>query len=443
MSRNASGTYTLPSGNPVVTATTITSTWANNTLSDIASELSDSLSRSGKGGMTAAMRGIDGTVGNPSVSFTADPTTGIWRPGASLIEVSAGGTPGVRFGTNGRMLFGSSERLQLDATGVRLGGVGYLSAQPTFRNEIINGDFSIWQRATSQTTSGFGSVDRWSNAHFGSSKTTSRQSFAVGQTDVPGDVSFFCRTVVTSVANAGHFVNMRQPIEGVRSLAGRSVRVSFYAKADLARPIAIEFEQNFGTGGSPSTPVNGIGAQKFNLTTSWQKFSATVSIPSISGKTLGTDGNDHLSIFFWFDAGATYDARTAALGQQSGTFDIALVQVEEGGADTSFEYRPPQVELALCQRFYEETGVGDGTVGVFGYNLGSNSIYAMVPYKVTKRGTTTVTVVGTWGVLNAGQPTVASISTSNCLLAASLTATGTGFAYNSNAGNKLTFSAEL
>ena len=40
MSRNGSGTYSLPSGNPVVTGTTISSTWANNTLTDIATALS-------------------------------------------------------------------------------------------------------------------------------------------------------------------------------------------------------------------------------------------------------------------------------------------------------------------------------------------------------------------------------------------------------------------
>jgi hypothetical protein len=44
--RNSSGTFSLVSGNPVVTGTTISTTWANNTLSDIATELTDSLSRS-------------------------------------------------------------------------------------------------------------------------------------------------------------------------------------------------------------------------------------------------------------------------------------------------------------------------------------------------------------------------------------------------------------
>ena len=39
MSRNGSGTYTLPVGNPVVSGTTITSAWANSTLTDIATAL--------------------------------------------------------------------------------------------------------------------------------------------------------------------------------------------------------------------------------------------------------------------------------------------------------------------------------------------------------------------------------------------------------------------
>jgi len=48
MSRNGSGTYNLPAGNPVVTATTITSAWANTTLSDIASALTGSLAADGQ-----------------------------------------------------------------------------------------------------------------------------------------------------------------------------------------------------------------------------------------------------------------------------------------------------------------------------------------------------------------------------------------------------------
>ena len=52
MSRNGSGTYSLPAGNPVVTGTTISSTWANNTMNDIASALTDSVAADGQTPMT-------------------------------------------------------------------------------------------------------------------------------------------------------------------------------------------------------------------------------------------------------------------------------------------------------------------------------------------------------------------------------------------------------
>ena len=48
MSRNGSGTYSLPAGNPVVTGTTISSTWANNTLTDISTALTGSLAADGQ-----------------------------------------------------------------------------------------------------------------------------------------------------------------------------------------------------------------------------------------------------------------------------------------------------------------------------------------------------------------------------------------------------------
>lgn len=54
MSRNGTGQYSLPNTvNPVVTDTTITSTWANTTLDDIATELTNSLPRDGQAAPTA------------------------------------------------------------------------------------------------------------------------------------------------------------------------------------------------------------------------------------------------------------------------------------------------------------------------------------------------------------------------------------------------------
>ena len=55
MSRNGTGAYSLPAGNPVVTGTTIASSWANNTLADIASALTGSVAADGQTPMTGAL----------------------------------------------------------------------------------------------------------------------------------------------------------------------------------------------------------------------------------------------------------------------------------------------------------------------------------------------------------------------------------------------------
>jgi len=52
MSRNGSGTYSLPAGNPVVTNTVISSTWANTTLTDLATAMTGSVASDGQTPMT-------------------------------------------------------------------------------------------------------------------------------------------------------------------------------------------------------------------------------------------------------------------------------------------------------------------------------------------------------------------------------------------------------
>jgi hypothetical protein len=223
-----------------------------------------------------------------------------------------------------------------------------------FRNAIINGNFDFWQRGTSFTGSAYG-ADRWFSIRLGTTHTATRQAFTAGQTDVPGEPTYFCRTVVSSVAGAGNNARIVQKIEDVRTFAGQQVTVSFWAKVDATKNIAVELVQDFGTGGSPSASVNSIGTTKISIGTTWQKVTVAATVPSISGKTLGTN-SDHVFILrIWFDAGSNFNTQTDTLGQQSGTFEIAQVQIEAGPVATPFERRPIGVELALCQRYFEKS----------------------------------------------------------------------------------------
>lgn len=88
MPRASNGTYTLPAGNPVVTGSTIASSWANTTLTDIATEMTDSLDRSGKGPMLAALQLADGSSGAPGLTFGSDNTLGLYKSAAGTIALN-------------------------------------------------------------------------------------------------------------------------------------------------------------------------------------------------------------------------------------------------------------------------------------------------------------------------------------------------------------------
>jgi len=97
MPRQANGTYILPAGNPVASNTLITPTWANPTMSDIGNALSDSLSRSGLGGMTAALLLEDGLVNVPGLGFTLEANTGFYRPASRVLGVAVNGIQVAQF----------------------------------------------------------------------------------------------------------------------------------------------------------------------------------------------------------------------------------------------------------------------------------------------------------------------------------------------------------
>jgi len=92
MPRDSSGNFTLPAGNPVVTGTVISSTWANPTMADVAAALTDSLDRNGRGGMLAPFKFADGTISAPSMTFTNEPLSGFYRAGFNDIRMSIFGT---------------------------------------------------------------------------------------------------------------------------------------------------------------------------------------------------------------------------------------------------------------------------------------------------------------------------------------------------------------
>lgn len=203
------------------------------------------------------------------------------------------------------------------------------------KNYLTNGNFQFWDYATSQTTNGYGSDNRFDNKHVGSTKLHTRQT----STDTERalfESPYYSRTVVSSVAGAGNGTFKIQRIEDVTKLAGKTITFSVFGRADTNRNIAVYVNQNFGTGGSPSSTVMGITPNTLSLSTNIAKKTFTVTLPSLIGKTLGTDGahTSFTELVICFEAGSNFNSYTNSLGQQSGTFDIAELKLEDGSMVT-------------------------------------------------------------------------------------------------------------
>lgn len=318
----------------------------------------------------------------------------------------------------------------------------WVNSNPPSYNYIINGAFDIWQRGTSfaSATSNTYSADRWRAAFDGTGvRTISQQAFTLGTAPVSGyEGRFFYRYNQTTAGTGATFSNiLEQRIESVRTVAGETITISFWAKADATRTVTPIMTQYFGTGGSPSASTTTNGSAK-TLTTSWANYTATVTLPSLSGKTIGTDGNDSIIL--------TLQSST---GNATQTIDIWGVQVEEGSIATPFRRNAPsiQAELEACKRYYETFSAG--TVLAPGY-ANTSSVGRFILNYAEKRALPAVSASGgasTFAVSRNGtDPVISSTaisftvgSTKHCVVLATTSAAltaGTGlYLYATGAGN--------
>jgi hypothetical protein len=227
-----------------------------------------------------------------------------------------------------------------DAIDTSVWNVGYGQAG---KNKVINGDFGIWQRGTSfsNPTGGTYTSDRWRFSNVGgaaTSHTIDRQTFTPGTAPVAGyEGTFFLRSTLTTVGSSTG-IRIEQRIEDVRTFAGQSVTLSFWCKSDTNRTNYVNVVQVFGSGGSAA--VDAYPTANFSATSSWQRFTFSFTMPSISGKTIGT--NSYVDLFIG-------QALTAGC-----VMDVWGVQLEYGSKATPFQTATGTIqgELAACQRYY-------------------------------------------------------------------------------------------
>ena len=234
-----------------------------------------------------------------------------------------------------------------------------------FKNRIINGAMGIWQRGTSFSVTGTQYMaDRW----FPNGQTyTGSQS-----TDVPSTSGTKYSLLVNSAI--GSYGTLCQRIESTNSLdlVGNQVTLSFWLKIAVGSSSTLSLILGYPTAVDNFTTVTTIQTLTIAPTSSWVKYTATFN-------ALPSQVANGLQLIMYTDAVSA--CQTYYTG----------VQLEKGSTATSFDYRPYGTELALCQRYYEIIAAaitGSASTG------NSNSFWF---YKVTKRATPSVTLVGSTG----------------------------------------------
>ena len=439
MSRNGSGTYSLPAGNPVVTGTTISSTWANNTLTDIATALTGSLAADGQTTATGNLKmgsnritGLaDGTLATDAatksqvdLTQSAAAITGGTITGAALTNDTIDNTP-----------IGSTTRSTVKATTLDLGlstqsvAIGQGNAS-IMKNRIINGAMVIDQRnagASVTPTNLSYNLDRWACLLTQASKFTVQQN--AGSVTPPVGFSKYLGATSSSAYSiaAGDRFGIYQTIEGFNgadlawgTANAKTITISFQVYSSLTGT----FSGNLRTGSG--TDYSYVFTYSIPVANTWTTISVTIAGPTVG--TWASDNSGFVTVNFSLGVGSTYSttagswtagnywgnsSAVSVVGTNGATFYITGVQLEVGSSATGFEYRNYGTELANCQRYFSksfatETAPVDGLANPYrticaGYSS-DNAWSTYTPYVVTMRTTPTMTIYKGDTGATAGQP---------------------------------------
>ena len=227
----------------------------------------------------------------------------------------------------------------------------------TFKNKLINGNFDFWQKSTSGTPAtiwAYVSADRWGGHHDGTAGTYSRS------TNVPDSASTYSMRMTGTSGGGGAYLDQRVEASEMREIIAKgAVTVSGWIRRvggptasltmNLICPTAKDDYSGYTTHGAVFSVNNTItgnataGSSTMSLTDNDTWYYFTMTDTSIASRTNIANGAQ-----FYFAVGG--------LNANTKYFEFSRIQVEAGSVATPFEFRPPSVELALCQRYFQRYG---------------------------------------------------------------------------------------
>jgi len=282
-----------------------------------------------------------------------------------------------------------------------------------FRNQIINGDFRVWQRgsgpfSTTTPSSSEYSADRWY-------VNTNNVAVSRNAVNTPFVESFDRAVQSTASGNfsIAQMVELKSQGSNSQFYVGSTWTLSFWAKHD---PGDVDIRV-LGQFADDSPGANGVsvfdqtGGEGLVAGDTWQRLSFTFTVGATAALT-----NKGLGVYI----------RAAT----TGTFTLTGVQLESGPVATPFEHRPIGTELALCQRYYYKLATSGSTGFASGMARGAAEARFIIELPQEMRASPTFTYDG-----GVGNYAIAYTNTSQTctLLSASSSASKRSLSINADA----------
>jgi len=330
----------------------------------------------------------------------------------------------------------------------------YVENTSSFKNKIINGGLRIWQRGTSvagtatTTPANLYQADRFYTFYTGLTAGTVT-TYSKGSMSINSTTKITARltknaTAVTTPTGGNYHQGFVYTLEDYDTLDlnGQKMTLSFWFNVSVAGTYSVGirnlssatyFVSNFTMVATTATKI----IKTFTIPTTY-----TTATPSgakgfeiVIGGYNGTAGSFVTGTLDAFTSGNAFTSTTSTNWLSATSLDyieIAQVQLEQGDTATDFESRPYQVELDMCQRYYEKsfdtdtapsnganatsfsTTAGLEQVNYLTWTGSGNQVGVRINYRVTKRTSGTLTLYGNssgYGSYNGGASATGTMNT--------------------------------
>ena len=207
------------------------------------------------------------------------------------------------------------------------------------RNLIINGAMQVWQRNLTQTSTGYGCVDRWKNTVSGTT------TFSQDTASLPTGFEYALRWTTGASSSYGQ---SRQYLETstVKILRGRTLTASSYVKVSGSYSGYVTWEIAYSTISDSAagntwvqlTETSVVTASALDASSDYKRISCNVAIPS--------------------NAVGLYIGIVPSATQASGQWvSVTGVQLEVGDVATPFEHESYSEALQKCRRYYRKSAL--------------------------------------------------------------------------------------